>query len=171
MNPDPTSLDRLNDIVAPPAIPWWPPAPAWYWVLATLAVLTAVGVVRLLLHWLHNYYRREALSALVQNETALADPSQRARAVAEIAVLVKRTALTAFPRETVASLTGPAWLAFLDRTGHTTGFASGPGQWLDRAAFEPAAATSLDEAQTRALISLVRHWLAHHRVENVTSAC
>src|SRR5262245_3171457 len=37
-----------------------------------------------------------------------------------LALLVRRTALAAFPRQEVASLAGPAWLAFLDRSygGH-----------------------------------------------------
>ena len=36
MNESPTGLDRLHDIVLPPPIPWWPPAPGWYVVLGVL---------------------------------------------------------------------------------------------------------------------------------------
>jgi hypothetical protein len=81
--------------------------------------------------------------------------------------LLKRAALTAFPREQVATLTGPAWFAFLDRTGRTATFSEGRGATLENAAYDSRSAASLDEAQTRELASVVRAWLAHHRVEAV----
>src|SRR5262245_40065720 len=109
MNPDPTSLDRLHDIVAPPAAPWWPPAPAWYWVLAFVLVLVVALVLDRLLRWQRNRYRREALAELFQQEVALYNPVRRAAALEGLAALLKRTALTAFPRNQVATLTGPAW--------------------------------------------------------------
>ena len=36
---DPGSLDALQDIAVPAAVPFWPPAPAWYWLAVALALL------------------------------------------------------------------------------------------------------------------------------------
>ena len=46
----------------------------------------------------------------------------------DFAVLVRRTALGAFPRETIAPLAGPAWLAFLDRSYGGQEFSRGAGR-------------------------------------------
>ena len=72
-------------------------------VAAGVAVLVAAAIVR---HQ-RNAYRRAALQ-----ELATADAGA-------ISAILKRTALAAFPREQVASLSGAEWLAFLDRTGGT----------------------------------------------------
>ena len=37
MTPDPYSLDNLRDIVEPASIPWWPPAPGVWLLLALVA--------------------------------------------------------------------------------------------------------------------------------------
>ncbi len=163
MNPDPTSLDRLHDIVAPSPVPWWPPAAAWYWVLGFLLGGVVALLLRALVRWQRNRYRREALAELARQEPALREPPTRAAALGALAELLKRAALTAFPREQVASLAGPEWFAFLDRTGRTTGFSEGNGAILERAAYDPRTAATLDEARTKELVSLVHHWLAHHR--------
>ena len=167
MTPDPTSLDRLHDIVAAPAVPWWPPAVGWYWLFGLLFLLLIVLLLRSLLLWQHNRYRREALAELATHESALTDPARRAVALSAMAELLKRAALTAFPREQVATLTGPAWFAFLDRTGRTAVFSEGRGATLEDAAYDSRGAASLDEAQTKELASVVRAWLTHHRVEAV----
>ena len=44
-NPDPSSLDNLFDIVVPPPVSWWPPAPGWY-VVGGLAIALAVWAAR-----------------------------------------------------------------------------------------------------------------------------
>ena len=165
MNPDPSSLDNLHDIVAAPHTPLWPPAPAWYWVLGAVAFALMVLLVRCLVHWLHNRYRREALAEIASHEAALADATLRAAAIASIAELLKRVALSAFPRGTVASLHGPEWLSFLDRTARSTAFASGDGAWFERVAYHPPEAAALDEKKSRELAQLARHWILHHRVE------
>ena len=36
---DPTSLEHLFDIVTPPPVPWWPPAPGWVVVAGIICVL------------------------------------------------------------------------------------------------------------------------------------
>jgi hypothetical protein len=123
MNPGPTSLERLLDIIAPPPAPWWPPPPGWYWVLVFLLFLVLVLVFRFFRLWQQNRYRREALAELARHEAALADPDS----ISAMGELLKRAALTAFPRDQVARLTGPAWFTFLDRTGRTTAFSAGSG--------------------------------------------
>ena len=168
MNPDPTSLDRLHDIVAPPPVQWWPPAPGWYWVLGFF--LSCV-LVLLVLAWVRrqrNRYRREALAEVARQEPALREPATRAAALGALAEVLKRAALTAFPREQVANLNGPVWFEFLNRTGSTTEFGQGSGAILERAAYDARIAAALDEPRTGELVSLVRHWLAHHRVEAVS---
>lgn len=170
-NPDPTNLDRLHDIVAPPPAPWWPPAPAWYWVLGFLALATLVFAFRAFLRWQRNRYRREALAELARHEAALAVPAQRVTALAALAELLKRAALSAWPREEVAALNGAAWLAFLDRTGGTADnrFRSDLGAVLEDVAYDPRKATLLDENTLRELTALVRHWLKRHRVTIVNA--
>ena len=106
MNPDPASLDNLRDIVELPPVPWWPPAPGW-WVLLTMAVVaTFVVAWRVWAARRAAAYRRAALREL-----------ESATSVATIAEILKRTALVAYPRTDVASLSGSAWSQWLAETG------------------------------------------------------
>jgi len=98
MNVDPTSLDNLHDLITPPSIPLWPPAPGWY-VLSALLILTLLWTGRR--HWKQwqaNKYRREALLLL-----------QSCEHVDEIAVILRRTALVIAPRHLIADKRGPDW--------------------------------------------------------------
>ena len=105
MNPDPASLENLQDIVTPPPVSWWPLAPGWWMLLAAVLVVAGMIAFRLWRSWRVNAYRRAALRAL-----------QMATTVPEIAEILKRTALAAYPRAEVASLTGRAWSRWLGQT-------------------------------------------------------
>jgi hypothetical protein len=168
MNPDPTSLDLLNDIVVPPPAPWWPPAPAWYWVLGFLVGILLVFLLRGFVRWQRNRYRREALVELSRLEPSLGQLTTRYVAVREMAEVLKRAALSTLPREQVAGLVGSAWFDLLDRMGRTTDFSRGSGTLLELAAYDMRSADALDESQTRELLSTVRRWIVDHRVENVS---
>ena len=84
---DPADLSNLRDLVLPPAVSLWPPAPGWWIVaaagLAAAAILSAAAVAR----YQRNAYRREALRQL---DTV--DPGG-------ISTVLKRTALAAWPRD------------------------------------------------------------------------
>ncbi len=102
MNESTASLDRLHDIVLPPPVPWWPPAPGWY-VLGALGLLLGLMLIfRSWRHWRRNAYRREALRLLASAPDAVA-----------IATLLRRTALESTPRREIATLTGSAWVDWL----------------------------------------------------------
>jgi hypothetical protein len=164
MNTDATSLNRLHDIILPAPAPWWPPAPGWYWVLGFLLVLLLVLVLRFFLHWQRNRYRREALKELAGYESAPQDPKERSGAVTALAELLKRTALSAWPREEVASLTGTPWLEFLDQTAKMKFFSEDAGAVLEQVSYNPRA--SLPDANgVSALVRQVRVWIRRHRVD------
>ena len=55
----------------------------------------------------------EALGALAQLRAAVSRSDRRSFVLTETAVLLKRTALAAYPRAQVASLSGQAWMDFL----------------------------------------------------------
>ena len=106
MNPDPASLENLRDIVAPPPVPWWPPAPGWVFLLTVLGLIAVLVAVRGWRRWRADAYRRAALREL-----------RGAESIGMIAELLKRAALAASPRTQVASLTGSAWVNWLAQTG------------------------------------------------------
>ena len=110
MTNDPASLQNLHDIVVPPPVPFWPPAPGWILLLGLFIMLVAFLLVRAVIRYRRNAYRRAALAEL---RLAAAGPEP----LPIIAALLKRTALAAFRREQVASLTGAAWVSWLARTG------------------------------------------------------
>ena len=161
MTDDPTSLTNLHDIVVPDPVPWWPPAPVWYF----LGLLALLGLGWLLLAWrrrrIAQRYRHLALQDLAQLQNAAKDPSQRQGALVELPVLLKRTALAAWPRERVAALTGADWWTFLDQKGSSPVFAKIHGAALQRLAYSPNPDLSSKEAKD--LLRAVRKWIRNHR--------
>jgi hypothetical protein len=151
---DPGSLDRLHDIAVPPPIPWWPPAPGWYAVGGVGLVLVGVAGSAAGSRWWRNRYRRAALKELRRLPRG-------GNLVPALAELLKRTALAAFPRDRVASLTGERWLRFLNETGRTDDFTRDPGTVLGDTEYRPD--PLLAEAEAARLIDIARHWIAHHR--------
>jgi hypothetical protein len=122
-------------------------------------------LVRGFIHRQRNRYRREALAEYARHEEALRDPTRRATALAALAELMKRTAVTAYPREDVASLTGAEWTAFLDRTGRDSAFTQGGGVALEEVSYDGSAASGIDDAKAGELARLVRDWLTHHQTQ------
>lgn len=151
---DPADLSRLHDIVPAPPVPWWPPAPGWYVMAALITVAGAVLAWRWLVRRRRNAYRRQALSLLD-------GLNPEAGMMPEVAALVRRTALSAFPREEVAPLTGEGWLAFLDRTGGNPVSTHGPEHRLAELVYGTRTA---DPEERHQLIAAVRRWIKTHRV-------
>lgn len=153
---DPASLQNLHDLATPPPVPWWPPAPGWYLLMGLAAVALAFLVFRALRRYRRNRYRRDALRELETLRAAGANASPAA-----LPALLKRTALSAWPRDAVAALSGREWHAFLDRTAGGSRFADGAGVTLDALAYGSAA--EVDSGELAALWDAAGHWLRQHR--------
>jgi hypothetical protein len=150
----------LIDIPLPTQVSLWPQT--WMSRIA-IAVLVAAAIAALLWFIHHrrvNRYRREALSELDRIERTFAGQAPK-ELTAQLSVLVRRTALAVFPREQIASLSGPAWLAFLDKTCGKPEFSQGIGRLLVSAPYDGIAPT---DRQLSSLVDLTRHWIKVHHV-------
>ncbi|MHC2439039.1 DUF4381 domain-containing protein [Bradyrhizobium sp. USDA 4451] len=131
------------------------------WASRIMIVLIVAGIAvaawRLLHRFRANRYRRVALAELdrlLQLPGAVHDGM-----AASLALLVRRTALDAFPRETIAPLAGARWLAFLDRSYGGDEFSQGAGRLLAAA---PYGRTTADAGDLKSLQDLVRRWIRGH---------
>ena len=167
-SPDPASLQNLNYIVLPTEISWWPLAIGWYFLFGLLLILLAWFGYRSLRFLLSNRYRREALHELqllsenMQNEDHL-DSSLR-----QIPVLLKRTALTAYPRSKVASLTGKDWHRFLNSKLKSPLFTESIVSTLDTISYSTGQLSDVDTGAATALLEASRHWLKNHQAASVS---
>jgi hypothetical protein len=164
---DPASLERLHDVVSLPPVSWWPVAPGWYG-LAFVATVALIALLwRLRRHRLRDRYRHEALAELATLRTAtLPVPS----AVAHRMVLLKRTALSAYPRTEVASLSGAGWWRYLDEHVDEALFAPGLGAECEILAYRDQdpdeseeAASRLEQFDLAVEQWILRHHSAHHQ--------
>ena len=146
MNPDPASLDHLRDIVEPGPVSWWPPAAGWWMVFALLAAAVVAFAWRAWRTWRANSYRRSALRELAS-----------ATEVEQIADILKRTALVAYPRTEVAALSGTTWSQWLGQTSQQD-VSSHVTDSLTRGVFGTG-----DAADTAQLASFVADWIANHK--------
>jgi len=163
----PGLLKELADISVPSPPSWVPQT--WGWaVLGVVLVIAALWAGwRALRRYRANRYRREALAELSSLESGLdAGSDQRAHALAGAAVLLKRTALAAWPRDQVAALNGEGWGRFL---GANAGSARDAARALvplvndiEYRGAEALAAVSANDA--RAFLGACRQWIAGHRV-------
>jgi hypothetical protein len=142
----------LRDIHLPAEPGFWPPAPGW-WLLFALLVAWAFWLARLGWRRYRQWRRRRRI--LGELDRLRARRLQGPALIAAVSALLKRVALSRYPRAEVAALTGEAWVAFLDRSGGDGRFARGAGRMLAEGAYAPAIA-ELDE---QALLAIARDWL------------
>jgi hypothetical protein len=150
MTAHPQNLDKLHDFYQPPPPAWTPQTIGWYVLFAIVGLWVLWMIVHSMRRWLANRYRREAL-----HELTLLSPDQ-------FSILLKRTALAAWPREKVASLSGEAWLTFLSDSANNTLFHHAPGNRIEEIALRPVDLSNEDEQELR---KLAAEWIRRHRVQ------
>ena len=151
-------LLNLKDIHIPPPVSFWPPALGW-WILSVLIIsFVFFGGI-----WFYRQYkirkpRIEALKILKDLQIIHQNSHDDLASLRNLSNLLRRTALTFYKNDTVASLQGYAWLEFLDRTGKTKEFSNGVGKVLGNDLFRKN--INLD---MNALFSLVKKWISSSR--------
>ena len=152
----PTELP-LKDIHLPQAISWFPPAIGW-WLLAIAMLL----LTDLFIKFYKDYRRQSALKiAKKQFESIAISPIDNATKLRDLSVLLRRVAISVSGRYEVASLTGQAWLHFLDGTLKDAPFSTGVGRCLADA---PYRNSSPSDAEFNALLQLCSQWLKTQKI-------
>jgi len=150
----PQLMELMHGLVMPDPVTWLPVTSGWRilfaWLLAVLIIVVWYGLMRRR----RNRYRREALAALksIDSESELG-PFEMAQ---RIAMLLKRTALAAYPRSQVASLSGSEWAEFLIASANKDRQITETAELLAGAAYRP-------DADGRLLSGPARRWIRKHR--------
>ena len=148
------SLQQLKDIHLPSAIHFWPIAPGW---IACYLILSALALYAIYYFHQRNQYRyvlKVALQQLKALRNLQHHNPDNVSVAAEISILMRRTALHYFSRKKIAGLSGDAWLAFLNKTGHTEQFSGVNGQLLLAAPYQKNS-----DIDTEPLFNLAEQWL------------
>lgn len=162
---------QLVDVVmvSPPS--WAPQTIGWPVLAGVLAVVGLMLAWRWWRRWRANRYRREALVELAGLRRQLADDARRAEALEGMAALLKRVALAAWPRTSVAGLSGTAWADFLVTHGVPHADAAVLTALVDDAEYRaglsrwPAQADRLEEVKDVGEVAeACRQWIRGHRV-------
>lgn len=162
--PDP-ALSALQELPLPSPVPYTPQTVGWWMVAALLLLLLAWLGWRWYMHRQANRYRTEALGELeriAQDLVQKTGAHERQALGACLAALVKRVALVSAPRQAIASLSGEAWLQWLDQTLPRAGFLDAPGRLLPQLAY--GGAQEVEPQALQALLTLLRRWIKEHRV-------
>ncbi len=151
---DPSQLELpLKDIHLPPPVGWWPPAPGW-WLLSLALCGLGYAAFRSWRRLRQPNIRRLGLRELAKLEDdKKLSPLQKAQ---QLSMLLRRAALTVYPREQIAGLQGRDWLEWLEGVLADGRFTDGPGQALVDAPYRP----ELQQPEgLEALFVLCRDWL------------
>lgn len=138
----------LHDIHLPAPINWWPLAPGW-WILAGLVLLIPIFI------WGFSRFRqRRKLQRLALLQLEKITELPETELLVALSRLLRQAAISHFPQQDCAGLSGQDWLQFLDRPFHDQPFSAGIGSCLSDAPYR-----SEMQIDTVALVELCRRWL------------
>ena len=158
-----SKLKGIQEITLPEPISYTPHTIGWLILLIVGVIVALVLGYNRYRHWQANRYRTFALQRLAEIEQAIQVPETRMRSLRDLPVLVKQTALQAFPRDEIAQLSGTQWLGFLDSSGDTQEFTQGVGKLLPQLTYQSTSVlANLPEQNISSLIVLIRQWIKTH---------
>jgi hypothetical protein len=147
----------LRDVHLPEAINWWPLAIGWWITMLLIPILLWITFL------VYKYLTRKTAikTAIKTAKKLLAELKQdktktEAQILVEISALIRRVAMSIAPRGECASLTGKAWLEYLDKSVKDLAFTQGIGQCLADVTYRRVTPTHVDIGE---LINLTERWL------------
>lgn len=135
----------LSPIITPSAPSWWPLAWGWWAVIITAIVVIAIVFFIVKRRQKNQHAKNEALACFRNSQ------SSNTLSPSEAQDIVRQAALSYFPREKVASLSGDDWLTFLDAQLAKPLFATKQSQW-QQVLYQDAALMSDEQKKAQQLL-------------------
>jgi len=155
--PTPDPLSQLKDIHLPEAAGWWPLAWGWWLLFAIIFMVMAFLCYRWLRHVRRNRYRRLAAREAAALYQQYQQDNNAQSYLRQVNQLLRRTALAAYPRSSVARLSGQAWLSWLDSRMLTPLFMGSPGEVLLSGPYQISA-----DIDPKYIHQLATQWIKKH---------
>ena len=150
----PQLIELMHELVVPEPVSWIPATTGWLVIGGWLLAVAGIALREFILHRRRNRYRRDAAAML--RELAARTEADPEGVTQGICTVLKRTALQAYPRETVASLSGPDWAQFLCET-------SNDDPVVVAAATQLATAAYRRDPDPGELLAPAQRWIRVHR--------
>jgi len=145
---------QLRDMQIPEAIGWWQLAPGWWMLLGLLGVLFIAFFLLILKKF--RQPKSVALQKLRHIQRRFGEHQDKQLLLVECNILMKRLALTLYPRHQVAALSGQRWLDFLRDSSEKLDISQ--LEVLAQGPYQTSAELSSDE-----LIQSCRQWIKQVR--------
>ncbi|MCX2978406.1 DUF4381 domain-containing protein [Candidatus Marimicrobium litorale] len=146
-------LGDFVEVVSPVSVSWLPQTAGWACLGALLGGLFLFRGAKRLRRWHHNRYRREAIDRLVHT-------TDQSFSIVALNKLLKLTALSAFPREQVARLSGEEWVSFLNRQCESSPFSPALGKIIADGAYRQS---QLTHSTREELVAAALSWIRDHK--------
>ncbi len=167
---DQDPLAQLRDIHVPEAVGLWPPAPGWWLLAAIILAAIVVTIVWRYRLYKNNRYRGEASKNLDVAWKCFLENKDAQAYILQLTQVLKRTALTAYPKLPINRMSGNQWLSFLDTTMPSSSnlFCSGPGKQLLDLPYQPPQRKNVDalNSELKPLHKLCKQWIKEHRPQS-----
>jgi len=121
----------LKDIHLPDSVSWWPLATG-YWLILLLIIISILSIVLIRKYLKNQRIKKLALKEYQQIKNEYQQSQNQKQLVTSLSALLRRAAISSYPRKDCASLTGKDWLKWLDTGLPESGnsFSTGPGYLL-----------------------------------------
>ncbi|WP_122055210.1 DUF4381 domain-containing protein [Vibrio sp. Evd11] len=143
----------LSPIITPSAPSWWPLAWGWWLIIITAIVLIAIVFFIVKRRQKNQYAKNEALACFRNSQPSNTLSPSAAQDI------VRQAALSYFPREKVAGLSGDDWLAFLDAQLAKPLFAAKQSQWQQALYQDTALMSDEQKKAQQQLVNDCEIWL------------
>jgi hypothetical protein len=149
----------LRDIHGLDAVPWWPMAPGWWYVIGALGLLLLLALVRewMIYSGVWLGWRADARRQLRLLKKALREDDPR-EVAGRLSELLRRIAMARSDRREAAGLTGDEWLQWLNAHDTSRFDWEQRGQMLLTAPYMPPA-MEVQRKELAVLINAASRWI------------
>lgn len=162
-----SSLDQLEPLITPAPVAWWPPAPGWWFLAALSLSILLLMRLRPWRRWQQDEADGTEADIEPQRHIALIELTQLNKPydgqpanqwLQQLNALLKRLCRIRYPDDHPHTLSGRAWLAFLDSRCPAAGLT----RWMVLVEGVYRAECRLDDKAIQGLEQAVQIWIRKH---------